>query len=93
MKGKTKVLLKTIISALALLLASVGLFNLFNRKEKVYAAVTVASEEFSAKDTNNIILSVEKVAVAKDYTQEIAGNQLKSFLAPNEKTYYYADIA
>ncbi|MCQ2564377.1 MAG: hypothetical protein MJ152_00720, partial [Clostridia bacterium] len=93
LKGKSKTLLKTIISALALLMASVGLFNLFSRKEQVYAAVTIASEEYTSKDTNNIIMSVEKVAVAKDYTSKITDDEIKSFLAPNNKTYYYADIA
>ena len=65
MKGKVKLINRILLIMVVLLTAGVCLtfgFN-YDRREKVYAAVLNDNPEFSAVDSNNLVLAVEKVNV------------------------------
>lgn len=106
MKGKSKVFYKISILLVALVTAIVfvGLANREN-PEKIYAAQTIAGENFSSVDANNLILSAEKVAVISttdDDTQDVFKTPLyldntgvdttSTMLTRGNKKYYYMDI-
>lgn len=106
MKGKSKVFYKISILLVALVTAIVfvGLANREN-PEKIYAAQTIAGENFSSVDANNLILSAEKVAVISttdDDTQDVFKTPLyldntgmdtsSTMLTRGNEKYYYMDI-
>lgn len=86
-------------------LVFVGLSNR-ESKEQIYAAVTIAGQNFSSVDSNNLILSAEKVAVISTsdnfsadefttplYTDSNGQQTTNSMLIRNNQRYYYLDIA
>ena len=106
MKGKSKVFYKITILLVALVsaLVFVGLNNK-ESQEKIFAAQTIANEWFSSVDSNNLILSAEKVAVISTsddssldvfktplYRQADGSVLADTMLARNNEKYYYLDI-
>lgn len=107
MKGKKIVIYKLAILLVAIVTAIVfvGLRNRENG-EKIYAVTTIGNETFSAVDSNNLILSAEKVAVISttdQYSQDVFSTPLytdsagvettETMLSRGNNPYYYLDIA
>lgn len=103
LKGKTKKLFRIIVVALSLITAvfCVGI-NLNRTDSKIYA-VTYAGEDYSQRDENNIILSVEKVGVISTGEDHTSDDVFQSELTNTSNSikkmptlggdYYYQNIA
>ena len=85
-------------------LVFVGLVNR-EKSEKIFAAQTIAGESFSTIDSNNLILSAEKVAVISTsdsstqndfktplYLDSVGVETANTMLARNNDQYYYLEI-